>query len=140
VNHHTYRTPSQQTICRAKALRREATTPERLLWWCLRRRLPGRPKFRRQHPIEPYVVDFYCAEARLAVELDGESHDGRGAYDAQRTQLLRERGVSVLRVSNDDVIDDVEMVAAGIFRIAEMNRVEREMLLHGNNGRESNGS
>ena len=63
-------------------LRRDGTIPERLLWGLLRdRRLQG-VKFRRQHPIGPYIVDFYCASCGLVVELDGRSHDDRGVPDS----------------------------------------------------------
>ena len=68
-----------------KQLRANPTEPERILWTILRGRNLAGLKFRRQHPIEPYIVDFYCAEASLVIELDGQSHDDRKAYDDQRT-------------------------------------------------------
>jgi very-short-patch-repair endonuclease len=95
---------------RARQLRRAATFPERLLWGRLRAgRLAG-IKFRRQHTIESFVVDFYCHEARLAIELDGDSHAGRGAYDADRTAQLAKLGVRVVRIANDDVLRDLDAV------------------------------
>jgi very-short-patch-repair endonuclease len=66
---------SKETITLARRLRRNLSPPEARLWNRLRTRRPGTPVFRRQHPIGPYVLDFYCAEARLAVEIDGMSHD-----------------------------------------------------------------
>mgnify|MGYP001609301439 CR=1 FL=1 len=74
--------------------------PERRLWWELRHsRLDGL-KFRRQHPLGPYVLDFYCHAARLAVEVDGGSHriDGRRESDARRDEWLRDRGIHTLRL------------------------------------------
>jgi very-short-patch-repair endonuclease len=65
----------KETINLARRLRRNLSAPEARLWNRLRERKPGTPVFRRQHPIGPYVLDFYCAEARVAVEIDGMSHD-----------------------------------------------------------------
>ena len=109
---------SSQTRSRAKELRKSATIPEKILWSALRARQLGGLKFRRQHPIEPYVVDFYCAEAKLIVELDGESHEGRQAYDRQREAFLRKLGLTVLRVTNDDVLDNLDGVALAILDAA----------------------
>ena len=103
---------------RATALRRQATAPERILWSALRSRSLDGLKFRRQHPIEPYIVDFYCAEVQLIVELDGESHNGREDYDRQRSEYLGRLGFRVIRVSNDDVLHNLEGVVAYILRIA----------------------
>ena len=101
---------------RARELRRDATFPEKLLWSRLRAgRLAG-IKFRRQHTIESYVVDFYCHEAQLAIELDGDSHNGRAQYDAARTAVLERLGVRVLRIANDDVLQDLDAVLEMIMR------------------------
>lgn len=59
--------------------------------------------FRRQHPVGPYVLDFYCARASLAVELDGDEHATRRDRDAARTRFLNDRGIRVIRFSNRDV-------------------------------------
>jgi len=73
---------------RARLLRRDSTIPERILWKLLRdRRLSG-AKFRRQHPVGPYVVDFYCPSHGLVVELDGRSHDDHGLQDQERERYL----------------------------------------------------
>ena len=101
---------------RAKFLRRAATAPEKALWTMLRDRQLGGFKFRRQHPIEPYVVDFYCARARLVVELDGESHDGRREFDERRSSFLRRLGLHVIRFSNDDVLEYPDVVAEVILQ------------------------
>jgi very-short-patch-repair endonuclease len=65
----------KRIVQRARRLRRKLTVPEARLWSLLRKRFTGQPIFRRQHPIGPYVLDFYCAKAKLAVEIDGIAHD-----------------------------------------------------------------
>ena len=79
------------------------------------RRLGGF-KFRRQHSIGPYVADFYCESARLAVELDGSVHDdpSRSAYDSQRQRSMLDAGVRTVRFSNREVLDQPDVVAAAI--------------------------
>jgi very-short-patch-repair endonuclease len=81
------------TIVRARELRRSMSLPERLLWQALRER-PGSLKFRRQHPLGRYVLDFYCPAARLVVEVDGQSHGmgRRPEQDAVRDRWLTEQG------------------------------------------------
>ncbi len=101
-------------ISRSRRLRRDATVPERILWGMLRgNRLAGL-KFRRQHPIGPFVVDFYCHSVGLVVEVDGMSHDGRAEEDCKRTEYLQQQGLRVFRVTNDDVLEDLEAVVRGI--------------------------
>jgi len=107
---------------KARALRRESTFPERLLWSVLRNRALSGLKFRRQQVIGPFIVDFYCDELHLAVEVDGESHVGRGEADDRRTAELASRGVRVIRFTNDDVMHDREAVAMVIQREAERIR------------------
>ena len=107
---------------RAKDLRHTAPYPEKLLWGVLRgRRLQGL-KFRRQVPIDAYIVDFLCHEYLLIVELDGESHRDRGLADQQREAKLRSLGYDVLRISNDDVIQDLETVCLAILKAVEATR------------------
>ncbi len=101
---------------RRRALRAATTPAEALLWGALRRkRLDGR-KFRRQHGIGPYIVDFYCPAERLAVELDGAGHDGdaAAARDAARTAFLERHGVRVMRFENADVRENLEGVVEAI--------------------------
>ncbi|MEM0915988.1 MAG: DUF559 domain-containing protein [Planctomycetota bacterium] len=101
---------------RARSLRRRQTSPESLLWSRLRAgRLDGL-KFRRQHPIDCFVVDFYCHDAKLAIELDGMSHVGAGNRDEQRTVALQRIGVDVIRVTNDDVLLDIDAVCEYVLR------------------------
>jgi very-short-patch-repair endonuclease len=91
------------------ALRKSSTPQEVILWSRLRRSALGF-KFRRQHSIGPYIVDFYCPEKRLVVELDGWQHNEHVEYDTGRTAFLESLGLSVLRFWNDEVnknLDDV---------------------------------
>jgi len=95
-------------------MRREQRPAEEKLWWCLRdRRLCGL-KFRRQVPIGNYVADFYCASAKVVVELDGESHIGRETYDEVRTEWLQSRGYCVARFHNDQVHESLQEVLEAI--------------------------
>ena len=91
---------TKRNVRRARSLRRKMTLPEVLLWQQLRVR-PDGLKFRRQHPAGPYVLDFYCEEARLCIEVDGAVHEFGGAQrdDARRDAWLREAGIDTLRVA-----------------------------------------
>ena len=100
---------------RARALRRSTTTAESALWSLLRGRRIG-VKFRRQQPLGPYVLDFFSVEARLVIEVDGPSHTGCLNRDRRRDQWLSERGLSVLRLTNEDVLKRPELA---LQRIAE---------------------
>ncbi len=87
-----------------RALHNNATSAEGTLWRYLKRsQLRGR-KFRRQHSIGPYVIDFYCPAEKLAVELDGETHNdpGRREYDAEREVYLRDQGIRIVRFENKE--------------------------------------
>jgi very-short-patch-repair endonuclease len=106
----------EKTLDRARILRHDATFPERLLWSKLRARRLGGIKFRRQVPIGDVIVDFYCDDAKFAIELDGDSHIERGKYDQGRTKELTRLHIRVMRVLNDDVLKDLDAVLAGILR------------------------
>ena len=84
---------------RARRLRKSSTPPERVRWGELRGRRLGGLKFRRQHPVGPFVVDFFCESAMLAVEVDGAHHAKRRGADEDRDQYLRGLGLEVLRFS-----------------------------------------
>jgi very-short-patch-repair endonuclease len=90
------------TLRRARQLRKELTPHERRLWAHLRAKRFQAFKFRRQHPVDPYILDFYCPERRLAVELDGSQHaeEAQCAHDAERTRFLEQQGIRVLRFWN----------------------------------------
>src|SRR5215831_6209474 len=92
------------------------TLPERLLWREVRSRGLG-PRFRRQVPIGPYIVDFFCWEARLVVEVDGEVHGDRMTEDRVRDVWLAARGYSVERVPALDVLTDLEAVLERLFAL-----------------------
>jgi very-short-patch-repair endonuclease len=98
---------SQTSIAKARALRRTMTRTEKEFWSLVRNDHLG-VKFRRQVPIGPYIVDFFCFSAKLAVELDGSQHytkEGKG-YDFHRDQFLKAYGVTVLRFSNKEFSDN----------------------------------
>ena len=99
-------------MTRARALRKAQTDAEALLWRSLRRRNLMGVKFRRQHPVEGFIADFYCGEARLIVELDGGGHaEGEQVRrDDQRTRVLERAGIRVLRFWNTDVLQNLDGV------------------------------
>jgi very-short-patch-repair endonuclease len=96
----------------ARELRREMTEAEKVLWKHLRARRFMNLKFRRQHPILEFVADFYCHELKLVVEVDGKYHeeDDAAYYDKERTKELQRYGFTVVRFSNDEILNDVENV------------------------------
>ena len=114
----------------ARGLRRAMTLPEVLLWRELRQR-PGGFKFRHQHGAGPYVLDFYCVEAGLAIEVDGRAHDSASAAarDALRSRYLRARGVATTRIAATLVLSEMEAVVQRIVQICH-ERVFREPLHH----------
>ena|SRR5260221_5626537 len=102
---------------RAREQRANMNDAEKLLWSRLRaHRMDGR-KFRRQHPLGRYIVDFVCLDSRLIIEVDGDSHgdDRREALDTQRTAFLEKLGFRVLRFWNDYVLTDLDNVTETIF-------------------------
>ena len=100
----------------ARRLRRELSLPEKLLWARLR---GAEVRFRRQHPIGPYVLDFYCAAAKLAIEVDGAAHDfgDRPQRDDVRIDWLRAQGIEVLRIPAKDVLQDPDEIADALIRL-----------------------
>ena len=102
---------------RAKNLRRAMTQPERTLWALLRRNELGW-HFRRQHPVGPYILDFYCAAAKLAVEVDGPVHQEQTDRDRRRTAWLEREGIRVIRFSTEEVEARPAAVLAAIARTA----------------------
>ena len=101
---------------RRKQLRNHGTAAEAVLWTRLKKRqLYGR-KFRRQHSVGPFIVDFYCPAERLALELDGAIHDDpeQARYDHERTRFLNQMGIRVIRIKNRAVFSSIEMVLAHI--------------------------
>jgi very-short-patch-repair endonuclease len=87
------------------------TTPERTLWSILRNSQLDGYRFRRQHPVGDFIVDFFCPAARLVIEVDGDSHEAQMAYDRRRSRWLAEqKDYRVLRISNLDVMSNLEGV------------------------------
>ena len=105
-----------------KALRNNATPAEAVLWDCLKNRQLHGLKFRRQHSINLYIVDFYCPSQKIVVELDGKSHYtlGGAAYDEGRDEVLRSMGIRVIRFENKELVDDIECVLKRIVEFAVM--------------------
>ena len=98
----------------ARQQRHKPTAAEDALWRILRSRQVDGLKFRRQHAIERFIVDFYCSEARLVVEVDGAAHDYTQAEDAVRQEYLEALGLRVLRFSNDEVLQQADTVIQAI--------------------------
>ncbi|HHS96841.1 MAG TPA: endonuclease domain-containing protein, partial [Chloroflexi bacterium] len=98
----------------ARRMRREPTPAERRLWQQLRKRQVLGFKFRRQHAIGRFIVDFYCAEARLVVEVDGPVHKGTQEEDVSRQKFLESLGLKVLRFTNDEVFNALDAVVEQI--------------------------
>ena len=98
----------------SRRLRKGQTDAEQALWKLLRNRQLHGHKFRRQHPLPPYILDFYCVEKKLVVELDGGHHLEQEAYDKQRTEFLATHGIMVLRFWNDEIFKQPENVLTKI--------------------------
>ncbi|WP_380874349.1 endonuclease domain-containing protein [Sphingomonas sp. DBB INV C78] len=105
---------------RARRLRREMTLPEVLLWTALRER-PAGLKFRRQHPSGAYALDFFCSDARLAIEVDGEAHNlgARPIRDEARDNWLVAAGIATLRIPAAEVLKDLAAVLETIVATAQ---------------------
>ena len=98
------------SLMKARALRANLTDAEKKLWSHLRRKALGY-RFRRQHPIGPYIVDFICLEQRLIIEADGGQHNNtHAANDAKRTTWLNDRHYRVLRFWNNDILTNIDGV------------------------------
>ena len=104
---------ARRTVKQARALRGDLTRSELLLWVRLRARIAGQPTFRRQHPIGPYIADFYCSASKLVIEVDGGVHRDADRYlrDVSRDEYLRERGCRVLRITDREVLKDPDAAA-----------------------------
>jgi very-short-patch-repair endonuclease len=107
------------TLVRARRLRKEMSLPEVLLWRELRQR-PGGLKFRKQHPIDGIVTDFFCHAASLAIEVDGITHDmsDQPEYDERRDAMLAQQGIRTLRITARDVLADLDAAVTTIVAAA----------------------
>ena len=99
-----------EVVQRSRELRNAPTEAELRLWKHLRNRQLGGYQFRRQHPAGPYILDFYCPEVKLAIELDGSQHVERAEQDAERTEFLGRFGIKVLRFWNVEVFKNTDGV------------------------------
>jgi very-short-patch-repair endonuclease len=108
------------TVARARQLRRQLSPPEARLWNRLRARIPGLPAFRRQHPMGPYVLDFYCAKARLAIEIDGIAHEmgDRPQRDLRRLSWLEAQGITVVRIPASELARQFDETVDAAMRMA----------------------
>jgi very-short-patch-repair endonuclease len=102
---------------KARSLRRNQTDVEHLLWQKLRNRQLLNFKFRRQFPIDPFVVDFCCLELKLIIELDGSQHFGQATYDENRSFYLAQHGFKVIRFWNNEVIENCAGVLEKIYLV-----------------------
>lgn len=102
----------------AKRLRNNLTPAEACLWQALRNKQLEGLRFRCQHPVGNFILDFYCPACKLVVEVDGDIHVSQIEYDNARTAELAKYGYKVLRFSNEKVINDLPQVLAEIKRVA----------------------
>jgi very-short-patch-repair endonuclease len=108
--HDTVRGVSDPVRDTARVLRRTMTKAESRLWERIRARQLEDLKFRRQYAVGNFILDFYCADHKLAIEVDGSIHIGQEEHDLARTQFLQNYGYSVLRFKNEEVFNDIEDV------------------------------
>ena len=106
---------------KARQLRNDSTKTEILLWTFLRSRQLRGYDFHRQKPIDEYIVDFFCNELMLAIEIDGVSHIGKELYDAKRQRKLEDLGVRFLRFKDDDVFYNCDYVIKEIEKWVDKN-------------------
>lgn len=103
---------------KAKKLRVKMTEPEWVLWNRLRENQLG-VRFKPQHPIDIFIADFYCHSIKLVIEVDGGIHELQKEYDAGRTNELKNHGITIIRFSNDEVLNHIEKVIKSIRNIIE---------------------
>lgn len=110
----------RETLKRARKLRSEMSLPETMLWRVLRQR-PDGFKFRRQHPAGIYILDFYCPAVRLAIEVDGRTHDGQQAAQqhAARSNFLRSQHVATLRIPATAIMTNLENAVMRIIEVCK---------------------
>ena len=109
-NMHLNATP--KIFMNASALRKNMTVSEKRLWEQLRNKKLNGLKFRRQHPILTFILDFYCHSIKLGVEIDGRHHhqEDQNVYDKTRTQALAEYGIRILRFTNEEIDKNIQVV------------------------------
>ena len=115
IPHHPVKLP-EDIRAWAREMRGRMTDAEALLWMLLRDRRIAGAKFRRQHPVGRYILDYYCVEKKLAIELDGGQHGEAVSYDQHRDSWLRSQGIHVLRFWNNQMLAETEAVMEAIYR------------------------
>lgn len=115
----------------AKELRKNPTDPERKIWFCCLKEI--KPRFHFQRIVGPYIFDFYCPQLKLGIELDGESHAERAAYDAERTAFLSSQGIEILRYTNEDIMLRFDAVKEHLYQIIQKKGGRREQTALSNN-------
>jgi len=95
--------------------RNNQTDAEKLLWSHLRRKQIDGLKFRRQYPIANYILDFYCSEKKLAIELDGSQHMQNSGYDEKRAQILQKHNIEIMRFWDNEVLQNIDGVLQVIY-------------------------
>jgi very-short-patch-repair endonuclease len=110
---------SRNTFEKAHELRRNMTKAEKKIWNELKNRNLFKVRFRRQHPVDIFVVDFYCHELKLAIEIDGSIHLEKeiSEYDKGRTHDIEKFGIKILRFTNGQVLDDIDAVINKISKV-----------------------
>ena len=107
---------NRTTVLAARELRRNETEAETILWEALRSRQLKGIRFRRQHPVGHYVLDFFCVKYQLGIEVDGGIHNqpDQAVYDSERTAYLEEHGIRILRFRNEEIMQDLPGLLQGI--------------------------
>jgi very-short-patch-repair endonuclease len=106
----------RRKIAFSQGLRQRSTHTEEIAWSMLRDRRCLGLKFRRQYGISGFIIDFYCFEAKLAIEIDGSSHGGREEYDAMRQLMLENEGISFIRITGDELFASPDKLVESIRR------------------------
>lgn len=115
----------REKIIVSNRLRDEQTPAEQLLWDKLRANRLGDLHFRRQHVLLGFIVDFYCRPLGLVIEVDGSVHDTQKEYDGERETVLGQNGLTVIRFSNDRVLNEIDGVLAEILAVATRISIEQ---------------
>ena len=111
-----YFATSVEVMRRASRLRKDQTEAEKVLWQKLRRKQVSGYRFRRQHPINSFIADFYCHELRLAIEIDGGIHDDpqQKERDISREEIINNLGIKILRFTNEEIFTNIDLVINSI--------------------------
>ena len=109
----------QQQKLRRQELRKNQTEAEKILWQKIRNRKMNNLKFQRQYGVGPYILDFFCPQIRLAVELDGDYHQNEVDYDKERELFLQDKDIKVIRFWNEEVLNNLGSVLKKIVENAK---------------------